>query len=81
MIAQEIRDRIAKDGYFDCGSPQIDCSKDYSLCPFDTHNKSECGGLSRLFDFSAVKLGSETELKDLLKYRSKDNKLKYPNLK
>jgi len=76
MTTQEIRDRI-KDGWFQCKG--IDCSVDENACPFDSPKNTGCSAY--YFDFSAMKLGTETELKDLLKYKSKDNKLKYPNLK
>jgi hypothetical protein len=82
MTTQEIRQYIIIDLYgrhiFDCINTGMNCD-DRTVCPFDAI--PYCGGFPNHFDFASMKLGTETELKDLLKYKSKDNMFNYPNLK
>ncbi len=78
LTTEEIRNRIVISGWSGCF---FYCCY-YSICeecPFKTD--MGCGGNVDCFDFFYMKLGTETELKDLLKYKREGNNYEYPNLK
>lgn len=74
LTQEQIRKRIDKFDTFNCDN--LPCEE----CPFFVNNE-RCGGSTHKFDFASMKLGTETELKDLLKYKRPGNNYEYPNLK
>ena len=54
------------------------CDQDCKICPFAVNKY--CRGTMDLFDFSAMKLGHETELHELLKYKRPGNTNRYERM-
>ena len=68
---KEIRELIDNDGFFHCVKEEFECNE----CPFKAKDTIAC--LS-LFDFKAMKQGSETKLSELKKYYIMPE---FPNMK